>query len=79
MGSQTQVVGVDLGGTAIKLGRFTPAGTCLQSLSIPTPQPATPEAVIEAMAAAIATLDPGNDAAAIGIGTPGPADAAGRV
>ncbi|MBD2260700.1 ROK family protein [Pseudanabaena sp. FACHB-2040] len=74
-----QVIGVDLGGTAIKLGRFTPAGTCLASLSVPTPQPATPEAVIEAMAAAIADLDPNDEAAAIGIGTPGPTDAAGRV
>jgi glucokinase len=76
---QTQVIGVDLGGTAIKLGRFTSEGRCLQSLSIPTPQPATPEAVMEAMAAAIAALDPDHEATAIGLGTPGPADAAGRI
>lgn len=76
---QRQVIGVDLGGTAIKLGRFTQGGECRQSLSVPTPQPATPEAVIDTMAAAIATLDPDRQASAIGVGTPGPADAAGRV
>ncbi|MGB3200612.1 MAG: ROK family protein [Nodosilinea sp.] len=74
-----QVIGVDLGGTAIKLGRFTQAGNCLADLSVPTPQPSTPEAVIAAMAAAIATLDPHREAVAIGVGTPGPADAAGRI
>lgn len=76
---QRQVIGVDLGGTAIKFGRFTESGECQQSLSVPTPQPATPEAVIEAMADAIATLDPDRQASAIGVGTPGPADAAGRI
>ncbi|TVQ08489.1 MAG: ROK family protein [Leptolyngbya sp. DLM2.Bin27] len=74
-----QVIGVDLGGTAIKLGRFTQAGECLANLTVPTPQPSTPAAVMAATAAAIATLDPDREAAAIGIGTPGPADAAGRI
>lgn len=76
---QPQVIGIDLGGTAIKLGRFTPDGTCLQSLSVPTPQPATPEAVLAAMALAIASVDPEQKSVAIGVGTPGPADASGRV
>jgi glucokinase len=75
----SQVIGVDVGGTAIKLGRFTAAGDCLQSLSIDTPQPATPEAVIPAIVAAIAEVDRERDAIAIGIGTPGPADAQGRI
>jgi glucokinase len=74
-----QVLGIDLGGTAIKLGQFAPDGTCLQSLTIPTPQPATPEAVVTAMVAAIDRLDPDQAAVAIGIGTPGPADATGRI
>jgi glucokinase len=77
--SQPQVIGIDLGGTAIKLGRFTPDGTCLQSLSVPTPQPATPEAVLAAMALAIASVDPEQKSVAIGVGTPGPADASGRI
>ena len=77
---EPEVIGMDLGGTAIKLGRFTRDGTCLQSLSVATPQPATPTAVVEAMAEAIAQLIPKKDAiAAIGVGTPGPADATGRI
>lgn len=78
MGSAT-VIGVDLGGTAIKLGRYTATGDCLASSVIDTPQPATPTAVTEAIAAAIQQLDPDRGAIAIGIGTPGPADAAGRI
>jgi glucokinase len=77
--AERQVIGVDLGGSAIKLGRFTQAGDCLADLTVPTPQPSTPAAVIEAMAAAIADLDPDREAVAIGVGTPGPADAAGRM
>lgn len=77
--SQPQVIGIDLGGTAIKLGRFTPNGTCLQSLSVPTPQPATPEAIVAAMVAAIASVDPDKKSVAIGVGTPGPADVSGRI
>ena len=73
------VLGIDLGGTAIKLGRFAQDGTCLQALTVPTPQPATPEAVLSALVAAIDQIDPARQAGAIGLGTPGPADADGRV
>lgn len=75
----SQVIGIDLGGTAIKLGRFSRDGSCLQSLTVPTPQPATPEAVFAVMVDAIAQLDPDHQAIAIGVGTPGPADAMGRI
>ncbi|EKQ70960.1 transcriptional regulator/sugar kinase [Leptolyngbyaceae cyanobacterium JSC-12] len=74
-----QVIGIDLGGTALKFGCFGPEGTCLKSLSIPTPQPATPETVVATMSDAIAQLDSEQHAIAIGVGTPGPADAAGRI
>lgn len=74
-----EVIGIDLGGTAIKLGRFNEEGKCLQSLTVATPQPATPTAVLAAMVDAIAQVDPNQDAIAIGVGTPGPADAAGRI
>jgi glucokinase len=74
-----QVIGIDLGGTAIKLGRFNAAGDCLQELTLPTPQPATPHAVAAVMAQAVASVDPHHEASAIGLGTPGPADAQGRV
>jgi glucokinase len=76
----TEVIGIDLGGTAIKLGRFRQDGTCLQSLTVPTPQPSRPDAVIDMMVYAIEKLAPNlTDIIAIGIGTPGPADVAGRV
>ncbi|MBD2305431.1 ROK family protein [Chroococcidiopsis sp. FACHB-1243] len=74
-----QVIGIDLGGSAIKLGRFLPDGTCVQSLTVPTPQPATPAAVLLVMVKAIAQVDPQRQGVAIGVGTPGPADAAGRI
>lgn len=76
---QLQVIGIDLGGTAIKLGRFSQDGTCLQSLSVPTPQPATPEAVVAGMVEAIVQVDPERQSVAIGVGTPGPTDATGRI
>ena len=75
---ESEVIGIDLGGTAIKLGRFLADGTCLQSITVPTPQPATPLAVVEAITDAIYACG-GSVAKAIGLGTPGPADAAGRI
>lgn len=78
MSIESEVIGIDLGGTAIKLGRFLADGTCLQSMTVPTPQPATPSAVVEVIADAISACG-GSKAKAIGLGTPGPADAAGRI
>lgn len=84
----TQVIGIDLGGTAIKLGRFSEDGICHQSLTVPTPQPATPEAVLATITDAILQLQTppflkggqgGDQIRAIGIGTPGPVDAIGRI
>ena len=84
----TQVIGIDLGGTAIKLGRFSEDGICHQSLTVPTPQPATPEAVLATITDAILQLQTppflkggqgGDRIRAIGIGTPGPVDAIGRI
>ena len=37
-----QVIGIDLGGTAIKLARFDHRGTLLAELEVATPQPAVP-------------------------------------
>jgi glucokinase len=75
----SQVIGIDVGGTGIKLGRFNPDGSCLESLTVATPQPATPEAVLAVMLNAIAKIDPDDQTVAIGVGTPGPADAQGRI
>lgn len=77
--SIAQVIGIDVGGTTIKLGRFTADGTCLQSLTVATPQPQIPEAVLAVLVDAIARIDSTQETLAIGIGTPGPADAAGRI
>ena len=77
--SEKEVIGVDVGGTAIKLGRFYEDGTCIVSTSIPTPQPATPEAVIDAIAQAVIELNSEKKAVAIGLGIPGPADAKGKI
>ncbi len=73
------VIGIDVGGTTIELGKFRQDGTCDASLSIHTPQPAYPQAVVDAIAKAIAQIDPNSHSIAIGIGTPGPADAEGRM
>ncbi|MCI3279421.1 ROK family protein [Synechococcus sp. PCC 6717] len=77
--SEPYVIGVDLGGTAIKMGRFSPKGDCLNAVTWPTPQPPYPEAVLKAVVQGIQELDPDDRAIAIGMGVPGPVDAAGRV
>jgi glucokinase len=74
-----QLIGVDLGGTAIKLGRFSRGGILLAEREVPTPRPAMPGAVTMTIAEAIPGLDPAGDADLVGIGHPGPADATCRV
>jgi glucokinase len=78
-GSQGQLIGVDLGGTAIKLGRFAQDGTLLEALEVPTPRPAVPGAVTVAIVEAIERLDPQRLAPLVGVGHPGPSDRQGRV
>ena len=73
-----EAIGIDLGGTRIKGGRFTDSGDCLAWETLETAQPATPEAVIPQIADLIAQIDPECKAAAVGIGVPGPTDVAGR-
>ena len=73
------VLGVDLGGTAIKLGLFSIDGELLAEHQRPTPQPATPGSVCMEIAEAISLLDPDGKAAVVGIGLPGPMDADARV
>lgn len=74
-----RVIGIDIGGSAIKLGKFSSDGTCVEALSAPTPQPSFPNAVLEVIAAAVNRLNSLGDCIAIGAGTPGPADAAGKI
>ncbi|OKH23739.1 glucokinase [Hydrococcus rivularis NIES-593] len=74
-----EVIGIDLGGTAIKLGRVLKDGTCREFITIATPQPAMPEAVVEAILAALEQLNREKKCIALGVGMPGPADAEGRI
>ncbi len=74
-----QLIGVDLGGTAIKLGRFRMDGSLVAESECPTPQPAVPGAVTMAIAEAIAAIDPDRQADRVGIGHPGPSDRSARV
>jgi glucokinase len=74
-----QLIGVDLGGTAIKLGRFARDGTLLEALEIPTPRPAMPGAVTVAIAEAVERLDPQRLAPLVVVGHPGPSDRHGRL
>ena len=73
------VLGVDLGGTAIKLGLFSREGELLADHQRPTPQPATPGSVCVEIVEAIGSLDPDGLASMVGIGLPGPMDADARV
>ncbi len=75
-----EVVGIDLGGTSIKIGRFTADGRCVKHFRIPTPQPSTPEAVLDAMVRGISQIvSDFSKLQGIGVGTPGPVDGSGRV
>jgi glucokinase len=67
-------IGVDLGGTNLRVAAVTPAGEILQSLHLPTRLSSGPQAVLDDMAGAIRQLinvAPG-DLLGIGVGSPGP-------
>jgi glucokinase len=76
---EAQLIGIDLGGTAIKLARCDRHGTVLAEAEVSTPRPAVPGAVCMALAEAVEAIDPDRLADRVGIGLPGPCDAAGRV
>ncbi|MGF1495066.1 MAG: ROK family protein [Microcoleaceae cyanobacterium] len=79
-GQLHQVIGVDIGGSSIKLGRYGSQGQCHQVLDVLTPQPATPTNVLEALVQAIIQVSPGEaPVKAIGVGLPGPVDVTGRI
>ena len=77
--SAAEVIGIDVGGTAIKLGRFDRQGNLLAEDSVATPQPQVPGAVCQALVEAVAALDPERRADRVGIGLPGPTDQEGRI
>ncbi|MBV5261193.1 ROK family protein [Synechococcus moorigangaii CMS01] len=73
------VIGIDLGGTAIKGGKFSLDGVCLAEKTVPTPQPSTPTAVAEAIAFLVNDLNADKTCQAVGIGIPGPVDGSARI
>ena len=73
-----KVIGVDVGGSAIKMGVFVADGTCLKAISIDTPQPANPKPVVNAIAGGVKQLQQ-FDCQAIGLGMPGPTDNSRRI
>ncbi len=76
---EPEVIGVDIGGTSIKLGTFDIKGKCTGSLSVPTPIPATPDSVVDTLTQAIENIAPRRTFAALGIGVPGVVDRSGRI
>ena len=72
-------VGIDLGGTNLKLGLVSPDGQILERLSTPTEAQAGPDHVLARMAQAVRDLGAKAgidvaDVAAVGVGSPGPLD-----
>lgn len=74
-----RVIGIDLGGTAIKLGCFLENGTCLETITLPTPQPASPEPVVNAIVRGVKQLSLNYSCGAIGLGMPGPTNKVRRI
>lgn len=74
--SQVLTIGVDLGGTSLRIAAYTPASGVLESLTLRTRLEAGPTAVVEDMCGAISQLlkrhTDGREFAGIGVGSPGP-------
>ena len=68
------LLGIDLGGTAVKLGICDARGRAKSSVSIPTRAERGPLAVVDDVARASRGLDGFSSASACGIGAPGPLD-----
>jgi glucokinase len=69
-------IGVDLGGTNLRIAAYTPASGLLETILLPARIAAGPAAVVADMAAAIESLHrkfgQESELAGIGVGTPGP-------
>ena len=74
--SQVLTIGVDLGGTSLRIAAYTPDRGILGSLALRTRLEAGPSAVVDDMCEAILTLleqhAKGRECAGIGVGSPGP-------
>lgn len=68
-------IGVDLGGTNLRIAAVTPAGQCLDSIGLPTRLAEGPQTVLDDMARAIRELVERystRDLLGVGVGSPGP-------
>jgi glucokinase len=65
-------IGVDIGGTKIAAGVVDEDGSILETCKVPTP--ATPEAVVDAIADAVRTVSTDHEVEAVGIGAAGYVD-----
>jgi len=77
-------VGIDLGGTNLKLGLVSAEGEVLDRFSTPTESPKGPDHVLQRMADAVGEIAKAAgltvaDIAAVGVGVPGPVDTASGV
>ena len=74
-----RVIGIDIGGTTINLGRFDALGNCETLLKLSTPQPAEPKTVLDVITRATMELTQASNCVAVGIGMPGPTDVTKRI
>jgi glucokinase len=74
--AQPMTIGVDLGGTSLRVAAYTPGDGVLDSISLPTRLEAGPLAVVDDMCTAIRELIDrcfqNREIAGIGVGSPGP-------
>ena len=77
--SNRQYIGVDIGGTAIKMCCFDLDGILISEKEILTPQPPIPGAVVVALCEGVEELDPNHIAENVGISLPGPTNSDFRV
>lgn len=69
-------IGIDVGGTSVKMGLVTSAGVVLERLTLPTAPEEGYESLADRLADGVRLLNPGLDVppVAIGLATPGPLD-----
>lgn len=84
MGEKRYAIGVDIGGTTVKLGLFNLEGEALEKWEIPTVKEARGSHILPDIASSIRDKAASRDLAltdvlGVGVGAPGPVDAEGTV
>jgi len=77
--AKRQYLGVDLGGTSIKIGRYDDNGFLISLAEIKTPKPSVPGVVAVSLCEELEKIDPSGEADCVGIALPGPTDSQSRV